>query len=139
MAEVTPKTITTYKAMDNLLQIITNTDNTVEEGKLYFGTLPRTQINKVGVESLPSRMTSRGAIQPLIFTSPGQRMVIAYPKAWGLLKSIRNANDELLPSFTLDGSPQILDILGIGIAEDFYVYYNEMDFRGDNYEVNITL
>ena len=74
------------------------------------------------VESLTKDLSAKGT-KSYNYTTSSQRMVIAYPKSYGLIKLVKDGNG--LDNTGAFGSPVTVNITNeYGVAEDYYVYAN---------------
>lgn len=74
------------------------------------------------VESLTKDLSGK-ATKSYNYTTNSQRMVIAYPKSYGVIKLVKDGNG--LDNTGAFGSPVTVNITNeYGVAEDYYVYAN---------------
>lgn len=74
------------------------------------------------VESLTQDLSGK-ATKSYNYTTNSQRMVIAYPKSYGVIKLVKDGNG--LDNTGAFGSPVTVNITNeYGVAEDYYVYAN---------------
>lgn len=87
----------------------------------YYGVCAeRATINETLIESLTKKVENKGSKTDWSFTCDNQRMVFAYPKSYGVLKSIIDPNNfEIINSFTQSE----VSITGLdNTTQTYYVY-----------------
>lgn len=123
---ITSNTSNTYFKVivnDGTTNVTVNTNSFTFVYPYYYGVINNdAEINENLIKSLTKQVVSKG--NKIYSYSPNfQKMVIAYPKSYGVLKSILDPNGfEQISSFTLTE----LNIIGLDrTSQPYYVYSNE--------------
>jgi hypothetical protein len=89
----------------------------------YYGAIAaNATINEALIEGLTQDLKAKGT-KTYSYTTNSQKMLIAYPKAYGTLKSVKDGNG--LDNTGAFGTPVTVNITNqYGNAEDYYVYTN---------------
>ena len=108
---------------DGVTNVIANTNSFTFVYPYYYGVIASdVSITETLIKSLSKQVVSKGN-KSYTYSPSFQKMVIAYPKSYGVLKSILDPNGfEQIASFTLTE----LNIIGLdGTSQPYYVYSNE--------------
>lgn len=108
---------------DGVRDITANTNSFTFVYPYYYGVINNdAEINENLIKSLTKQVVAKGN-KTYSYSPNFQKMVIAYPKSYGVLKSILDPNGfEQIASFTLTE----LNIVGLdGTSQPYYVYSNE--------------
>lgn len=107
---------------DDTTNVTANTNSFTFVYPYYYGVINNdAEINENLIKSLTKQVVAKGN-KTYSYSPNFQKMVIAYPKSYGVLKSILDPNGfEQMASFTLTE----LNIIGLdGTSQPYYVYSN---------------
>ena len=107
---------------DDTTNVTANTNSFTFVYPYYYGVINNdAEINENLIKSLTKQVVAKGN-KTYSYSPDFQKMVIAYPKSYGVLKSILDPNGfEQMASFTLTE----LNIIGLdGTSQPYYVYSN---------------
>ena len=108
---------------DGVTNITANTNSFTFVYPYYYGVINNDiEINENLIKNLTKQVVAKGN-KTYSYSPNFQKMVIAYPKSYGILKSILDPNGfEQMSSFTLTE----LNIVGLdGTSQPYYVYSNQ--------------
>ncbi len=104
------------------------------QNQVFYGAISGT-VSNVEILSASYEAQYQGVIL-LLYTSNQQLLWVAYPKAWGRLKSVLDSlNNELLPAFTQGQYPETRALTIGSESIEYYLYVNNLTVDVSNFQL----